>query len=588
MEYRRINETKEKITGNGLLDSWLFHLGYSKETIGGLNTPEKPFKENEVLKNALKQLQAAKEHHYKIMVSADYDNDGIYGGTILVKGFKWLGFETSYMIPNRIKDGYGMNRRLVDRAITENCQLIVTVDNGIACKDAIEYALEKGLEVIVTDHHEIPEDESKNALTIEGLNIIHPDTVRKETDFRAISGATVAYKFMEYLFKNMSEDTLYAEELRFYKALAGVTVISDVMPLVDENRAIFKHAVNYIKHHENSALDFFINHLPNVDFNHIDEITFGFSICPVINAIGRLDNAELGIDYFEAPREDWEHYMALFVSVNDRRKALQNEYVKLVDENVDVSQSGVCYFDADDIIHEGLVGILAGRICNKYAKPSIVFSKVKAEDGSEFWKGSARSTDQVSIIAVLNKINEEDSGVFVNFGGHAGAAGLSISNDKKDKFVELFNKYIDDVKEGEAVYYYLEAKGEEVPGLIREMNKLKPWGNGFPKPVIHVNFDINVLKAYFFSQRGIISNDIFELWVNLPEYLKLVRSNDYKVVWSNYQKLLFEGNPDADASKTEFYRPAKNKITLSMYGEVTSNYFGGREQIKFDVIEIKK
>lgn len=587
MEYRKIDKTKDNMTGNLLLDAWLAHLGYSKETIGALSAPEKPFKDNKILRKTLEQIQDARKKNYKIMVSADYDNDGIYGGTILVKGFKYLGFETSYMIPNRIKDGYGMNRRLVDRAISENCQLIVTVDNGIACKDAIEYAMEKGIEVIVTDHHEIPEDVTKNALTIEGLNVIHPDTMRKEEEFRAISGATVAYKFMEYLFENM-KCSLYTEELRFYRALAGVTIISDVMPLIDENRTIFKHAVRYIKQHENSALDFFINHLPNVDFSHIDEITFGFSICPVINAIGRLDNAELGIDYFEAPREDWEHYMALFVSTNDRRKALQNEYVKLVGHDVDTSQNGICYFDEKSIIHEGLVGILAGRICNKYAKPSIVFSRSKAEDGTEFWKGSARSTEQVSIIAVLNKINEDDPFVFVNFGGHAGAAGLSIHDNKRDKFVNLFNKYIGEVSEGETVCYYLEARSDQVPELIKEINKLKPWGNGFPKPVIHVNFDINVLKAYFSSQRGIISNDIFELWVDLPEYLQLVRDNNYKVVWSNYQKLLFEGNPDANTSKTEFYRPTAKTINLSMYGEVTSNYFGGKEQIKFDVIEIKK
>lgn len=582
MNYKKLTKYT-KMTGNEYLDTWLTHLGFNSDTIQNLDAPEKPFHENEILKKTLAQLKLAHEKGYRIMVSADYDNDGIYGGTILVHGLRFLGFDVSYMIPDRIKDGYGMNRRLVDRAIQENCQMIMTVDNGIACKDAVMHALENGVEVIVTDHHEIPEDDTKNVLKIEGINVIHPNTVRGEEEFRAISGATVAYKFMEYLFHNFEVDT-YQDELEFYRALAGVTVISDVMPLLDENRTIFKRAVQYIKDRRNEALDYFVSHLPNVDFEHLDETTFGFSICPVVNAIGRLDNAEVGIQYFDVDPEDREHYLALFVSTNERRKTLQNSYVKRVEQKVDTTEAGICYFDEDKLIHEGLVGILAGRICNNHYKPTIVFSQT--EEGN--WKGSGRSTEQVSIINVLNKINDEDSDIFISFGGHAGAAGISIRADKRNEFVKLFNKYVLETASEEATCYYVDVKATEVPSLIQQMKKLKPWGNSFPKPIIHVNFDLNILKAYFGSQRGIISNDVFDLWVDLPTYLQMVRDHQYKVVFSNYQKLLFEGDLDAESDKTEFYKANGNKICLSMFGEVTSNYFGGKEQIKFDVVEIEK
>ena len=583
MKYVKLTKTNT-ITGNRALDIWLTHLGYDKDGIETLDKPEMPFCKNSILENVVKQLEYAKRNNFKVMVSADYDNDGIYGGTILVKGFKFLGFETSYMIPNRVIDGYGMNKRLVDRAISENCQMIVTVDNGIACREAVEYALSKGLEVIVTDHHEIPEDNAKNVMRIAGINVIHPATMRGVNEFKEISGATVAYKLMEYLFPLMAEKA-YREELDFYRALAGVTVISDVMPLVNENRTIFKKSVKYIQSHKNAALDYFISHLPNVDFEHMDETTFGFSICPVINAIGRLDNAELGIQYFEVPEEDREHYLAFFLNTNDKRKKLQAECVEDVEKTIDTSDNGICYFDDKEKINEGIIGILAGRICNNHSKPTIVFSKAKDSDGTSFWKGSARSTEQVSIINVLNDINNENSNVFLNFGGHAGAAGISIKENQKDVFVELFNKYIEKETEEEMVKYYVEVSGKEIPQLVAKMKELKPFGNGFPKPILHTNFDVNVLKAYFSSNRGVISNDVFELWVNLPDYLKLVRDNDYRLAFTNYQKLLFEGNIDADTSKTEYYRPKDKKIKLSMFGEVTSNYFGGRDQIKFDVIE---
>lgn len=228
MKYVKLTKTNT-ITGNRALDTWLTHLGYDKDGVETLDKPEMPFCKNNILENVVKQLENAKQNNFKVMVSADYDNDGIYGGTILVKGFRFLGFDTSYMIPNRVIDGYGMNKRLVDRAISENCQMIVTVDNGIACREAVEYALSKGLEVIVTDHHEIPEDNAKNVMQIAGINVIHPATMRGANEFREISGATVAYKLMEYLLPLMTKKD-YKQELDFYRALAGVTVISDVMP----------------------------------------------------------------------------------------------------------------------------------------------------------------------------------------------------------------------------------------------------------------------------------------------------------------------------------------------------------------------
>lgn len=576
MNYVEIKKEK----ASSPLQAWLSHIGYENKEY-----KERKFKENEILNEVEKKIRNC----HKIFVIADYDNDGIYGGTILVKGLKHLGYEVTYAIPDRVKDGYGMNNRLVDKCIDSGCDLLMTVDNGIACRQSVEYALAKGIQVIVTDHHDIPEDEEKNVLEIPGVPVVHPSTMFSQEEFRSISGATVAYKLMEYLFDVF--DKRDRDELDFYRALASVTIISDVMPLIHENRTIFKEGISYIKERKNQCLDYFITNLPNVDLDYIDETMLGFYVCPVINAIGRLDNAEIGIDYFFAEEKDWPHYVAMFIATNEKRKELQNEYIKMVDKKITSENTpGILYFDEEGAIHEGLVGILAGRICNNYGKPAIVFSKAKTGEGEEIWKGSARSIDEVSIIKVLNRIHEKAPDIFAAFGGHAGAAGLSIYSNKKEKFSNFFREAVKNEFDSEMTRYYIRLESpDEISSLIQEMKKYKPWGQGMPKPVVCIDYSVKCLKAYFGSQRAMVNNDMFDVWVDFEKFLNQARDRNYKCVYSNFEKLLANGDENPEARKTEFYCPRRkeDEIRLKLFGEFSTSFSYGKEKIKFDILKME-
>lgn len=574
MKYKKINKSTKKIVANQYLNDWFAYLGYSSKSI-------KNFEVEEHDPSLLLNIEKASDMLFKaiadeseiITISGDYDCDGICGTSILYQGIKYLGKTPNYMIPDRIKDGYGMNRRLIDKAAEMGTTLLITVDNGISCHDAIEYAKSLGMKVIITDHHTIG-----NTLTKADC-VVHPGLGKYP--FRDISGATVAYKLIRFMIEksNIENDIDKKDIIDYLRCLAGITVISDVMPLVNENRLIFKKSVDYLKEGKNPTLSYLLE-LAEIDPEHIDETSYGFSICPMINAVGRISNAEYAVEFFITEDPKTRQYVGLSLSaLNEKRKFMQKEALEKI--TVNDKHEGIVVFSTDKI-HEGLIGIIAGRICQQYKKPTIVFTKAVL-DGKEIWKGSARSTEDCNMFDVLSDMARTDPELFINFGGHAGAAGMSIPIDKKESFEDLyFQKVSAHTIEYEQAY--MEVPADQVNDLVEAMKQWQPFGNGFPNPVVRMQFDVTNAKLYYKTGSAYLTNGIIDIWEKIPNVVDSIRNHDYRLTFSSFDKYL--SNSEEEATKTEYYRPRNNHQLLSydLVCGISPNYFAGKDTIRAEIL----
>lgn len=574
MKFVEIPKTKKKLVSDPYLNRWFACQGFTKTSFSKLEHEERdPIQLFEIEKAASMILEAVKNDE-PIAVCGDYDADGICGTTILVEGLKQLGSNPSYMIPDR-SEGYGLNVRMVDEAQRQGVSFLLTVDNGISCHEAIAHAKSLGMTVVITDHHTIPDK-----LPIADA-IVHPQL--GDCPFRDISGATVAYKLMYFLFDKADKADEYSlAVLEYFKCLAGITVISDVMPLLDENRSIWKSSVNFLSQDGEENLAYLLD-IAGVDKNHIDEISYGFSICPLLNAVGRLSNAEYGVKFLlSETEEDRELYGAMLSVLNEERKLRQSNQLKAIEPLIDNSNSGIVVFNEEVELDEGLVGIIAGRLCQQHKKPTIVFTKTVSNDGKAIWKASARSTEDVNIYDVLKSMADEDEELFINFGGHAGAAGMSIPLDKKEVFKDLFYKKVSDL----TVEYeqpFISIPEMDIPPFLDAMKPYAPYGQGFPKPCIRVVFNVTNVKAYFKSGKAMISNGFIDIWMNLDDILPLLRDYDYRLTFTNFGKSLTE--TITEATKTEYYRPRERVIQYDLITSITNNYFGGKDTVQVDILQ---
>ena len=575
MKYKEIAKTRKRIVQNEYLNRWFASLGYNAKSIKNLDSEEhdpmlldNAYWASEIIENAINDPKAV------ITIAGDYDADGICGTSILYKGIKYLGKTPNYMIPDRIRDGYGMNKRQIDEAKQVGTTLLITVDNGITCHKEIDYAKQLGMKVVLTDHHNIGET-SPHADAI-----VHP--ALGSYPFRDISGATVAYKLMRLMIekqgRNSVEDRAMIDYLR---CLAGITVISDVMPLVDENRTIFKKSVEYLKSCKDSALSYLLE-LAEIDPEHIDETTYGFSICPMINAVGRLSNAEYAVDFLTTNDPKSRRYQGVsMVALNEKRKDMQKRQQAELEPMINNDHGGIVVFNDAFDIHEGLIGIIAGRICQEYKKPTILFTKAESSSGDPIWKASARSTEDCNIYDVLHAMDQEDSDLFLNYGGHAGAAGMSIPFDKKEAFEKLYYEKVSELST-EFEQPYMSVPVDKIEELVEATKPWQPFGQGFPKPVIRFKFNVTNAKLYYRTGSAYLTNGIIDVWEKIPHVVDSIRNHDYRLTFSTYDKFL--SNSEQEAAKTEYYRPKNDMLSYDVVCSVSSNYFGGKDTIKADIL----
>lgn len=426
----------------------------------------------------------------KIRVIGDYDIDGVNATYILLEGLERLGADVDSDIPDRISDGYGLNRHLVERAYEAGVDTLITCDNGIAAADEIAYGKEMGMTVIVTDHHEVPFDEQDGE---KRYRIPPADAVMdpKQPDclypFKGLCGAAVAYKLMEALWESMGKDSADLDNLIENVAIA---TIGDVMDLEDENRIFVKEGLQMLRRTKNPGLKALIE-CTGIDKESLNSYHIGFVLGPCINASGRLDTAKRALELLRAGTQKEADILAGDLkALNDSRKDMTEEAVKQAEEQVEtttISKDKVLVVYLPDC-HESLAGIVAGRIRENYYKP--VFVLTDAEEGV---KGSGRSIDGYHMYEELNKCKE----LLTKFGGHRLAAGLSLPKENVGKFREMLNKNCTLTEEEmkEKVTIDMEMPfGCVTEGLVKELELLEPFGKGNTKPVFAAR-DVTLLGA---------------------------------------------------------------------------------------------
>lgn len=415
----------------------------------------------------------------KIRIIGDYDIDGIQSTYILLEGFRMLGADVDSDIPDRMKDGYGLNRNLIDRALEADVDTIITCDNGIAAAEEIAYAKSMGMTIVVTDHHEVPYTEigaGRRYILPEADAVVDPKQEDCTYPFKGLCGAAVAYKLVEALMEAMGKD---AEDADYLMENVAIATIGDVMNLVDENRIFVKQGLDMLKRTENLGLKALME-CTGVNVDKLSPYHIGFVIGPCMNASGRLDTAKRALELLEAKKVAEADLLAGDLkALNDSRKDMTAQAVEEAFIQVENSELK----DADVLVvylpecHESLAGIVAGRIREKYYRPVFVLTK-----GAEGLKGSGRSIETWHMYEGLNRVKH----LLSKFGGHKMAAGLSMPEENLEQFRKEINEKSgitpEDLNEKIAIDMQLpfECVNEK---FIGELAVLEPFGKGNARPV---------------------------------------------------------------------------------------------------------
>ncbi|UZP04098.1 single-stranded-DNA-specific exonuclease RecJ [Clostridium botulinum] len=448
------------------------------------------------IEKAAKILKEKIELKEKIRIIGDYDVDGVISVYILYTALKRCGANVDYEIPDRIKDGYGINKKIILEAKNDEVDTLLTCDNGISAIEQIKYAKELGMTVIVTDHHDIPfvEDEKGDRIFIssEADSIINPKQIECGYKFDKICGAGVAFKLIEVLYEKMK---ISKEELYRLIEFVAIATVCDVVDLIDENRIFVKNGLKMINNTTNLGLKYLMKET-KMDGKEISTYHLGFVIGPCINASGRLDSAKKGLKLLLSQDEEEALNLAKeLVELNDERKSMTSDGVEKAIEIIEGSTMKddkvfVIYIPQ---VHESLAGIIAGRIREKYNVPTIILTK--AEEGV---KGSGRSIEEYNMFEELLRCKD----LLNKFGGHPMAAGLSLNENNIDLLREGLNRNTKLTEEEliPKITIDLPLVLENINyDMINDLELLEPFGKGNSKPLFGAK-NVNAVKAMVLGQ----------------------------------------------------------------------------------------
>lgn len=435
-----------------------------------------------------------------IRIIGDYDADGICSACILHKGLTEAGANADTAIPHRMKDGYGLNEHLVEDAWEAGIDTIITCDNGIAAAPQIALAKEKGMTVLVTDHHEIPYEETETGrkwILPPADAVVDPKQEGDTYPFKGICGAVVAYKVICQLYRELGLDQVQKRLLEDLLELAAFATVCDVMELLDENRIIVKFGLERMRHTRNPGLRALME-VNGVDREKLSAYTIGFVMGPCLNATGRLDTAVRALELLEASdRAEAVQLAVQLKQLNDSRKEMTEQYVK---QAVDAVESGVYGSDRVLVVylpdcHESLAGIIAGRIREKYYKPVFVLTR-----GEEGVKGSGRSIETYHMYEEMTRVKH----LFIRYGGHRMAAGLSLEEENVEKFRRAVNENCtltpEELEEKVHIDVPMPISYVSWP-LMEQLEELEPFGNGNPKPLF-AQKNVELLSARVLGKNG--------------------------------------------------------------------------------------
>lgn len=442
-------------------------------------------------------------------IIGDYDIDGVNATYILLDGIRRCGGNVDAAIPDRMKDGYGINEHLIEQALSDGKELLITCDNGIAAINEINFAKEKGMTVVVTDHHEIPyrnTEQGKEFLRSNADAIVNPKQADCPYPCKGICGAVVAWKLVQVLYERMD---IPVEEADIFIENAGFATVGDVMDLTGENRILVKLGLKALEHTKNPGMKALIAKNKLSD-KVLSAYHIGFVLGPCINASGRLDTAKRSLELLLERDEVKASALAgELVELNESRKYMtQQETQKALEQ---IEKEGR---EKDKVLvvylpecHESLAGIIAGRIREAYQRPVFVLTR-----GEEGVKGSGRSIEAYSMFDKMTEVAE----LFTKYGGHPMAAGLSMREEDIDKLREQLNQKAELSEEDMAEVVRLDAvlpMSYFTVDTIRQLSVLEPCGKSNTKPVFAdrnikitragiVGVNRNVLKLHLLDSKG--------------------------------------------------------------------------------------
>lgn len=481
---------------------------------GGLEYLENPYLMKDIEK-AAELIKDAGKQGFSIRIMGDYDVDGIMSTYILKEGLRICGLKADTRIPDRIVHGYGMNLVLVEEAYQDNVKLLLTCDNGISAKEAVEHAKALGLQVIITDHHEIPyellENGTRKYLLPPADAIVNAKLPDCSYPYKGICGAYTAFRLVQVLYdkcqgKKMEQGI--AEALLPLVGYAALATVCDVMELTGENRVLVKEGLKLLPQTENQGMRTLIREC-GLEGKKLNSYHFGFILGPCLNSAGRLHSAEtaLGLFFMDNPEEIKERAKWL-VSLNQQRKQMtmdgMQQAISIVEQRMEKEK------EIEDILviylpecHESIAGIVAAKIKERFFRPVIILTdpaEGSSIKNSGIVKGSGRSTTAYSMYDKLSECRE----YLLKFGGHPLAAGLSLKKENIDSFRKALNQK-SGLKKGdfvEKISADLMLSFKELNfGLIEELEFLQPFGNGNDDPVFGL-MNVQLLSARYMGAKN--------------------------------------------------------------------------------------
>lgn len=503
------------------------------------------------MEKAVSILQEKIENRNRIRIIGDYDIDGVMSTYILLESLRGLGCDVDMMIPNRITDGYGINEHLIEQAWQEGRDTIITCDNGIAAVTQIRKAKDLGMTVIVTDHHEVPFEDvegGRKEILPPADAVVNPKQKACSYPFAGLCGAVVAMKVMEALYEKMAPEVDLVDKMLPF---AGLATIGDVMDLQDENRILVKEGLQRLHHTTNLGLQELIR-VNNLEPENISPYHIGFILGPCLNASGRLDTAKRALQLLLADnREEAAVLAGDLKNLNESRKEMTAQGLEKAIEQVEstsMMEDKVLVVFLPEC-HESLAGIIAGRLRERYHKPSFVLTR-----GEEGVKGSGRSIESYSMYEKLCECKE----YLTKFGGHPMAAGLSLEEENVERFRRKLNE-----QSGLTEEDLVEKVTIDVPmpihyirkDLVQELSLLEPFGKGNEKPLFaQKNLWVSQMRV-FGKNRNVVK-------------MRLTDENGYPMDG------VYFGNGDEFAEEGR----GKRKISIVYYPDI--NMYQGRESLQ--------
>ncbi len=529
---------------------------------------------------AVKFICNAVMEHKHIRIIGDYDVDGICATYILQKGLKDMGASCDMVIPHRVQDGYGLSDNLIEEAKEDQVDLIITCDNGIAASKQIELANELGMDVIITDHHEVPFIEEEGVvkqILPSALAVIDPKQEDCDYPFKGICGAVVAYKLMValseksqnenlQLINSSQENQISQEELDEFLGFAAWATVCDVMELVDENRIIVKEGIKQLQRTQNNGLRALIE-VCNIAPENLSTYHLGYVLGPCLNAAGGLDTAKLSLELLCCPtRREGVMRARELKDLNDSRKNMTLEGVAWAEEYIsdhlrNQDKVMVIYLPK---LHESLAGIIAGKIRDRYYHP--VFVLTKSEEGS------GRSIEGYHMYQEMTAVKQ----YFSKYGGHSMAAGLSMREEDIEDFLSEINENCSlDVED------FIPKVKIDIPmplsygtmELAKEITLLEPFGVGNPKPMF-AEKDLIFVKA----MRMGVKKNFARFWVKSQDgkESQLIYFGDL----DKFDEYLMERY--GEGSVEQLYA-GQGSFLMSVVYQLELNYYNGQTQVQYQM-----